>query len=259
MPKNKKNKKPMSKAKRIGLFAVGIIAFTSVPVMAAVIVQNFITGTVTVNNPPIVKLAGADANVSSFLTVDLGQTISNNDSLLPTSGGSDTLLSNEQITFACFSGDRSYYMDVMQLQNTTAAEDWDVTLTIEDDLQGNAALSQTFTDTAADGGDADIWLFVSEGDTTTTPVAQRPNPGSYTTLTDWYDNDAGDAGVQAIQLEITSSAFSTTTGQFTTGSFTIPAGEQRQIAIVADCGANMQDEVAAGTTGTLRMTVESEM
>lgn len=250
-----KTKKQFTNTQRMGLLALALVAFTVVPVMAALAVQNFITATVGVQNPPIIKLAGADANVSQFLQVNVGTTISNNDSILPTTGSNNTLLSNELINFSCFTGDRAYYVDTMQFENTTATEAWDVTLTVEDDLQGNAALSQTFTDTANNGGDADIWFFVSSTDSTT-PLTSKPNPGNFGTLTDWLDNGPGDGGATAIQLEVVNSAFSTTTGSFTTGTFTIPAGERRQLAMVVDCGANMADEVAAATTGTIRITAE---
>ena len=234
----------------------GALSLCVIPVFSAVIVQNFMKYDVVVENPPIVKLAGADANTTDFLQVDLGQTVTNDDDNLGTPGTNPTLLSNEVITFACFAGDRTYYQDVIQLQNTTAAEDWDVNLILEADLAGSPAVEDTFGTGTDTDGDADIWLFVSEGDTATTAVTQRPNPGLYGTLTDWFDGDAGDAGVEAIQLEVVNADLAATSVT-QTGSFTISGGEQRQIGLVVDCGSNMADEVGTGNTGTFRVTLEA--
>jgi hypothetical protein len=53
----------------------------------------------------------------------------------------------------------------------------------------------------------------------------------------------------AIQLEVVAGTMSA--AQTVTGPFGIPAGEQRQLALVVDCGADMVD----GDTGTFRITV----
>jgi len=215
------------------------------PAYAAILVQNFMQFDVVVDTPPIEKIAGADDATSTYLTVNLGGTISNSDNTLPTPGANATNLSHEEISFTCFAGDRTYYTDVFQLNNTDAAAAWDVNLTVESDLAGNAAVSDTFS-----AGDADIWLFVSEIDSTGGAlVTETPNPGNYTSLTEWYDNDAGDGGVQAIQLEVNAGTLST--AQASTGQFSIPSGEDRQVALVVDCGANMVDT----ETGTFRVTV----
>jgi hypothetical protein len=240
--------KEKSVAKKRGLYiALALALFVGAPVLGAILVQNFTQWDVVVDAPPIEKLQGADADydgdgddTTGYLQVNLGQTITNNDSTLGTPGSSDTNLSHEEISFTCFAGDRTYYTDVIQLDNTTASESWDVTLTVEADLNGNAAVSDTFT-----AGDADIWLFTSSADSTTA-VTQLPNPGNYGSLTQWQDAAAPNG---AIQLEVVSGTMSV--AQATTGAFTIPSGEQRQLALVVDCGANMVDT----ETGTFRLTV----
>lgn len=237
----KQIQKGMSK-KRGMYIALALVLFVGAPVLGAILVQNFTQWDVVVDTPPIAKVAGADDAASDYLTVSLGNTITNNDSADGTPGADDTQLAHEEISFTCFAGDRTYYTDVIQLQNTTAAEDWDVTLTVEADLNGNAAVADTFT-----AGDADILLLTSSVDSTT-PVSELPNPANYATLTNWL-NGAGALG--AIQMEVVAGAMSAV--QNTTGPFTIAAGEQRQMALVVDCGANMVD----GQTGTFRLTVAS--
>ena len=242
--------KQKSVAKKRGLYiALALALFVGAPVLGAILVQNFTQWDVVVDTPPIAKLQGADANydgdnddTTGYLQVNLGQTISNNDSTLGTPGSNDTNLSHEEITFTCFSGDRTYYTDVIQLDNTTASENWDVTLTVESDLNGNAAVSDTFT-----AGNADIWLFTSAVDSTTA-VTQLPNPSNYGSLTDWLDESVVGEG-DAIQLEVVAGTMSTANAS--TGPFTIQAGQQRQMALVVDCGSDMVD----AETGTFRLTV----
>ncbi len=250
LTKRMQKQKQKGIAKKRGLYiALALMLFVGAPVLGAILVQNFMQWDVVVDTPPIAKLQGADADydgdsddTTGYLQVNLGQTISNNDNTLGTPGSNATNLSHEEITFTCFAGDRTYYTDVIQLQNTTTSEDWDVTLKVEADLNGNAAVSDTFT-----AGDADIWLFTSSSDSTTA-ITSYPNPTNYGSLTDWMDSAAPNG---AIQLEVVSGTMST--AQDTTGPFTIPAGEQRQLALVVDCGANMVD----GETGTFRLTVST--
>jgi hypothetical protein len=231
--------------KRGFYITLALFLFIGVPVLGAILVQNFTQWDVVVDAPPIEKLQGADADydgdgndATGYLQVNLGQTISNQDN----SGTSATNLAHEEISFTCFEGDRTYYTDVIQLNNTTASEDWDVTLTVEADLQGNAAIVDNFT-----AGDADIWLFTSDQDSTAGAITELPNPGNYGALTEWYNAAPNDA----IQLEVIAGTLSVANAS--SGSFTIPAGEQRQMALVVDCGANMVD----GDTGTFRLTVAS--
>lgn len=233
--------KQTSIAKKRGLYiALAAALFVGAPVLGAILVQNFTQWDVVVDTPPIAKIQGADANydgdgddTTGYLQVDLGNTISNGDNSLY--GGTDTNLAHEEITFTCFQGDRTYYTDVIQLQNTTASEDWDVTLTVEDDLAGNPAVEDTFT-----AGNADIWMFVSDTDTSVTPIATTPNPSN---LPAGWDADS-------IQLEVIGGAMSVYDN--TAGSFTLGAGEQRQVALVVDCDAAM-----TSNTGTFRLTVAS--
>lgn len=229
------------------------------PAYAAILVQNFMEFDFVIDTPPIAKLQGTDANYdgdaddnTGYLQVDIGGTISNNDSGLGTPGTNDVLLSNERISFTCFAGDRTYYTDVIQLDNTTGTEDWDVTLTVEPDISGLESdgltadpdgVEDTFT-----AGDADVWLFTSLNDSTT-PITSLPNPTNYGSLTDWQDAAAPNG---AIQLEVVSGTLSVV--QDVTGPFTIPATEQRQLALVVDCGSNMVDT----ETGTFRVTVAAE-
>jgi hypothetical protein len=131
----------------------------------------------------------------------------------------------------------------MQLDNTTAAESWDVSLLVEADLAGNPAVEDTFS-----AGDADIWLFTSAIDSTGGAITEIPNPGNYGTLAQWQDAAAPNG---AIQMEVVGGAMSIAQG--TTGPFPIAAGEQRQIGLVVDCGAAMVN----GETGTFRMTVSA--
>jgi hypothetical protein len=229
--------------KKRGMYiALALVLFVGAPVLGAILVQNFTQWDVVVDTPPIAKVAGADDAATDYLTVNLGATITNDDNGDGTPGSGDTLLSHEEISFTCFAGDRTYYTDVIQLQNTTAAEDWDVTLTVESDLNGNPAVEDTFTDVT--GGDADIWLFTSNTDSTT-PIAELPNPALYGSLTDWYDAAPNDV----IQLEVAAGVMSVANAS--SGTFTIPATEQRQMALVVDCGSNMTDT----ETGTFRLTV----
>lgn len=240
--------KQKSIAKKRGLYiALALALFVGAPVLGAILVQNFTQWDVVVDTPPIAKLQGADADYdgdandsTGYLQVNLGGTITNNDSGLGTPGSDDTNLSHEEILFTCFAGDRTYYTDVIQLDNTTASEDWDVTLTVEADLAGDPAVEDTFT-----LGDADIWLFTSNTDSTTA-VTELPNPANYGSLTNWQDSAAPDG---AIQMEVVAGVMSV--AQSTTGAFTIPQGEQRQLALVVDCGSNMVD----AETGTFRLTV----
>ncbi len=231
------------------LIALALLMLFVTPVAAAILVQNFTQSTVVVEDPPIMKQQGADADydgdgddTTGYIRVNLGQTISNNDSGLSTPGSHDTNLSHEEITFSCFQGDRTYYTDVIQLTNTTS-EDWDVTLTVEPDLNGNTAVTDTFTT-----GNADIWLFTSSTDSSGGAITETPNPNLYGSLTQWYDSAAPNG---AIQLEVVNGVMSVV--QATTGPFTIPASEQRQLALVVDCGADMVNT----ETGTFRMTVAS--
>lgn len=235
--------------KRYILFVTSLASFVAVPAMAAILVQNFMTYDMVVAQPPIVKLQGADADydgdgddTTGFLQVDLGQTISNDDS--GTNGGTDTLLSNEQITFTCFAGDRVYYTDVIQLQNSTGAEDWNVNLRVEANLASGTDISTTGL--ADLDENADVWLFASESDSTTA-ITSTPNPNAEP-LTDWYDT--ADATVP-LQFEIVNGVASVLNGE--TGNFLIPSGEQRQLALVADCDDNM----TTGDTIEFNVTVES--
>ncbi len=243
--------KEKSVVKKRSLYIVLALAlFIGAPVLGAILVQNFTQWDLVVDDPPIAKLQGADANydgdnddTTGYLQVNLGQTISNNDNTLGTPGSNATNLSHEEITFTCFKGDRTYYTDVIQLDNTTTSEDWDVTLTVESDLNGGAAVSDTFT-----AGDADIWLFTSEIDSTGNAITETPNPGNYGSLTQWYDSAAPNG---AIQMEVVAGVMSV--AQATTGPFTIQHGQQRQLGLVVDCGAAMVD----AETGTFRLTVSS--
>jgi hypothetical protein len=241
------NKRKYSR-KSLGLVVLAVMLVVVTPVAAAILVQNFTQWDVVVDEPPIRKDQGADADYdgdaddnTGYLQVNLGETISNDDDTLGTPGSNATQLSHEEITFTCFQGDRTYYTDVIQLTNTTGSEDWDVTLTVEADLAGNAAVADTFT-----AGDADIWLFTSAIDSTGGAVTENPNPGLYGSLTEWMDAASPNG---AIQLEVVAGALSVVSN--TTGPFTIASGEQRQIGLVVDCGSNMVDT----ETGTFRMTV----
>ncbi|PID52249.1 MAG: hypothetical protein CR972_03120 [Candidatus Moraniibacteriota bacterium] len=237
-----------SVAKKKGLYIVlALTLFVGAPVLGAILVQNFTQWNVVVDTPPIEKVAGADDAATTYLTVNVGGTITNNDSGDATPGTNDTNLSHEEISFTCFAGDRTYYTDVLRLNNTTVTEDWNVTLTVEDDLNGNPAVEDTFDDAAsANVGDADIWLFTSTINGGT--VSELPNPANYGSLTEWMHG----AGVNgAIQLEVVDGTLSIAQNQ--TGPFLIPAGDSRQLGLVVDCGENMVD----GETGTFRMTVGS--
>lgn len=242
--------KSYSHTRRVAYFVGAIALFIGAPVLASILVQNFMQGTVVVADPPITKLQGADADydgdgddTTGYLQVDLGSTITNNDSGLGTDGGTDTLLSHEEITFTCFKGDRTYYTDVIQLDNTTSGENWNVTLTVEPDLAGDPAVEDTFT-----AGDADIWVFASAIDSTGGAITEVPNPGLYGSLTQWQ-NAAAPNG--AIQMEVVGGVMSI--AQAVTGPFSIPSTQQRQLGLVVDCGANMVDS----ETGTFRMTVSA--
>ncbi|XLQ20561.1 MAG: hypothetical protein ACKUBY_02135 [Candidatus Moraniibacteriota bacterium] len=236
--------KQKSVAKKRGLYiALALALFVGAPVLGAILVQNFTQWDVVVDTPPIEKVAGADAAASTYLTVNLGSTISNGDDTNGDGGTAVTNLSHEEISFTCFAGDRTYYTDVLQLNNTDAAN-WDVTLTVEADLNGQAATVDNFN-----AGDADIWLFTSDQDSTGGAITELPNPspGSYGSLTEWYNTAPNDA----IQLEVTAGVLSVANAS--SGSFAVPTGEDRQLGLVVDCGANMVD----GETGTFRLTVSS--
>ncbi len=242
--------KSYSNSRRVAYFVGALALFIGAPALASILVQNFLQGTVVVADPPITKLQGADADydgdaddTTGYLQVNLGTTITNDDSGLGTPGATDTLLSHEEITFTCFKGDRTYYTDVIQLDNTTVSEDWNVTLTVEPDLAGDPAVEDTFT-----AGDADIWLFTSSLDSTGGAISETPNPGAYGTLTQWQNAVAPDG---AIQMEVVAGTMSV--AQAVTGPFVIPSTQQRQIGLVVDCGSNMVN----GETGTFRMTVSA--
>ena len=233
-------------ASKVSLMLVLALTLAS-PTYAAILVQNFMELDFIVNTPPINKVQGADANydgdnddTTGYLRVNLGGTIGNSDDTLSTPGANETLLSHEEITFTCFRGDRTYYTDVLQLVNTTSTEDWDVTLTVESDIAGNPAVADTFT-----AGNADVYMFTSSVNSTVA-VTELPNPTNYGSLTQWL-NAAAPNGV--IQLEVVAGTLST--AQAVTGPFTIPATEQRQVALVVDCGSDMIN----GQTGTFRVTV----
>lgn len=241
--------KQIIKKTSINIALMLVLALTlASPTYAAILVQNFMELDFVVDTPPITKEQGVDANydgdandATGYLQVNLGGTIGNEDDTLGTPGANETLLSHEEISFTCFAGDRTYYTDVLQLVNTTGTEDWDVTLTVEADIQGNAAVEDTFT-----AGDADVYMFTSSIDSTASAVTELPNPTNYGALTEWL-NAAAPNGV--IQLEVVAGTLSA--AQAVTGPFTIPATEQRQVALVVDCGSNMVDT----ETGTFRVTV----
>jgi precorrin-2 methylase len=174
------------------------------------------------------------------LQVKLGETVSNTDAALGTPGTVNTLLSNEQISFSCFQGDRTYYTEVIKLQNTTTSETWKVDLDLESDVVGQAAITDTFTT-----GNADIWLFTSEVNSTL--VTERPNPTNYGSLAQWHDS----ATQKAIQLEVVAGVLQSASSK--TADITIPAGESRTLALVVDCGADM----VVGEAGTFRVTVNA--
>ena len=229
--------KQKSVAKKRGLYiALALALFVGAPVLGAILVQNFTQWDVVVETPPIDKVAGADVAASDYLTVNLGGTITNDDSSVD--GGTDTLLSHEEISFTCFAGDRTYYTDVIQLDNT-AAEDWDVTLTIEDDLNGGAALGSAI-ETDFTLGDADIWLVATDTDSSTS-ISELPNPANLAGTTNW--------GADYIQLEVVAGTMSELDGTISVG--TIPTGENRQLGLVVDCGSNMVN----GEVGMFRLTV----
>lgn len=247
MKKNTQQNKKMWLGTR-AMVLVGITAFTTISAAAAILVQNFMVFNSAVKNAPIVKVQGADANYdgdgndsTGYLQVKLGTTISNNDATLGTPGTINTLLSNEQISFSCFKGDRTYYTDVIQLQNTTVGENWVVDLNLEADLNSQASVADTFT-----AGDADIWLFTSSVNSAL--VTERPNPSNYGSLAQWHDTGA----LAPIQLEVAAGTLQIASGA-TTG-ITIPAGESRTLALVVDCGSNM----VVGETGTFRVTVNAK-
>ncbi len=238
-----------------------LLTVVATPVIAAILVQNQSEWEVVVDEPPIRKDQGSDADYdgdgddsTGYLQVDLGDTFSNSDSTLGTPGSSDTYLSHETVTFTCFAGDRTYYTDVIQLVNTTASEAWDVTLDVEQDMAGNPAVEDTFTDgNGTSDGDADIWLFTSAidsvgGDVGDPATGELPNPGSYGSLTNWLDGAAPDG---AIQLEVVDGVMSVATNGGTTGPVTMSAGEQRQLGLVVDCGSEMVN----GETGTFRLSI----
>jgi len=226
--------KQKSIAKKRGLYiALALALFVGAPVLGAILVQNFTQWDVVVDTPPIAKLQGADADYdgdgddsTGYLQVDLDGTISN---------GNGTNLSHEEISFTCFAGDRTYYTDVIQLDNTTASEDWDVTLTVEADLSGGAAVADTFTT-----GAADIWLVASSADSTTA-ITSIPNPASLPA--DWNSD--------TILLDVTAGTMTAADSTIDVG--TIAQGEQRQLALVVDCGEDMTNT----ETGTFRITVAS--
>ncbi len=220
--------------KRSGLIALAVLAFTAAPVLAAVIVQNFVQSNVTVAEAPIVKEAGADDATTDFLTINTTATVVNNDD--NDGVGADTAITNEQVDFTCFTGDRTYYTDALRLRNTTT-EDWDVTLRVENDIAGNPSVSG-----GAFGDNADIWLYVNNADAPVANIAV-PNPTSGALDAAWN----GDY----IQIESDGTVMSVTDGVI--APFTIPAGEERQVALVVDCGA----AATTGTTGTFRFTVEA--
>ncbi len=229
--------KQKSVAKKRGLYiALALALFVGAPVLGAILVQNFTQWDVVVDTPPINKVAGADAAASDYLTVNLGGTITNDDSSVD--GGTDTLLSHEEISFTCFAGDRTYYTDVIQLDNT-AAEDWDVTLTIEDDLNSGPALG-TAAETNFSAGDADIWLVATDTDSSVS-ISELPNPANLAGTTNW--------GADYIQLEVVAGTLSALDSTISVG--TVPTGENRQLGLVVDCGSNMLD----GEVGMFRLTV----
>lgn len=256
-------KNSASRSRRMVMLVLGFVLLAATPVAAAIIVQNFTEYQTVVADPPIVKEQGADADydgdgddTTGYLTVDLGQTITNNDDgsvatagEAGTAGGTDTLLSHEEITFTCFRGDRTYYTDVLRLRNTTGTENWDITLRVETDVEGNPAVEDTFA-----AGSADIWLMTSQEDVTAASPTETPNPNSYGALNEWLDNFAGTGSADAsdaIELEVIAGVLSAKTA--TTGPFTIAGGEERQLALVVDCGSDMVN----GETGTFRVTVEA--
>lgn len=220
---------------------VGLTALVASSALAAICVQNFTEFTMETNIPPIQKQLGLDANNSQYLTVDLGGTIENNASdgtgVGQGSASADTILSHEEFTFSCFVGDRTYYTDVLRLVNTSA-ESWDVTLTVEDDVNGNPA-----TENGTLTSNSDVWLFASDTDVSGGPIATKPNPSSATLAAGWETD--------YIHLETVAGAWNVVDDAM--GAFTLAAGEERQVAIVVDC-----DEAApTGESGTFRITVEA--
>lgn len=208
------------------------------PVVAAVLVQRSIDAELTVEDSPITLSAGADAASTTYLDVTIGTT--DNDDV-GDGIGTNTLLANATIDFTCFAGDRTIYSDVIQVENNTV-DSWDIGYTLD-----TASISDTFGTAPADASaDADIYIYVSDNDSTT---AITTNPIS--TPADWL--------ADFLQLEVVAATLQVT-GNTATDAITadtVAAGEQRQIAIVVDCGTNMSDEVAPGNSGTFTINVEA--
>lgn len=220
-----------------------LLVLVVTPVAAAVIVQSQNIATVTVEEPPIEVIEGSDPSTTNFLNVDIGNTVSIPDAG-PT-GTNNVILNENSVEFACFQGDRTYYEDVLQLDNNSG-ELWDINITVEESIAGGVK----YDNNTLTGGDIDIFMFVSEINSASSGVTERPNPSNYGTpgLTEWYDG----GGNEAIKIEIDDGVFTDPSPSESTGQFSLPNGEQRQIAIVVDCG----DDTTQTESGIFRFAIE---
>ena len=149
------------------------------------------------------------------------------------------------VDITCYPGRRTIIQDFLSMDNPAGNGNVFATTTIEANGSGDPAIEDNFT-----VGDADIWFFTTSVDSTS--LSEIPATSNYGSLANWYDGDATDGGIQAMQVELSAGTLSVV--QDKTGPYTIPEGEQRKLTIIADCGTNMN----VGETSIIRVTLYAE-
>ena len=204
-----------------GAVAAILAIAVATPVLAAVLIQNFMRADIEAVQACFVKVEGGDAttyNVAAadpYANVDTTSTVSAN--------GIDFL--QEEVTVKGYDGDRTIYTDVVRYQNN-CDNDLSVQLILENDVANNPRVENWGT------GDIAAAIYLSD-----VPVTiGDPANGGTDLVTNWDGSPItvdGNANV----------------GNAQTGSVVIAPGEEVISAYRIDVSDGSQ-----GSTGTLRYT-----
>lgn len=204
-----------------GAVAAILAIAVATPVLAAVLIQNFMRADIEAVAACFTKVEGSDATTYNapladpYANVDTTSTVSAN--------GIDFL--QEEVTVKGYDGDRTIYTDVVRYQNN-CDNPLSVQLILEDDVAGNPRVENW------GAGDLATAVYLSD-----VPVAiGAPANGGTDLVTNWDGSPIfvdGNANVVNAQ----------------TGSVVIAPGEEIISAFRIDVSDGSQ-----GTTGTLRYT-----
>ncbi len=194
---------------------VAALVVSALPAGAAVLVQNFMRADTTRNAACVTKIAGLD-NLPSVITTNVTGT---------TASSTGVALLNEALSIKSFAGDRTVATDSIRVKNTCAAA-------VNVFLKAEPGLATTTTSGAWTGLAMNVYLgksaVVSAG-----PLTAAASLTDFSVATEW----------DAAPIRITASATGTVANA-TTGTVSIPAGQEVQIGLFADSAST------APTTGT---------